>query len=283
LNNSKVLNDIIRSVSDSLLELGWVLYLLIITMVIYASFGLEFFEVDTDNGPAGIGCHSVVSCFILYTYKGVPGQGIDGTVLNTVMRNSLPTGHYLARMAFDLSFFIWVVQILFNIITGLLVDGFGALRDEANERRDILENSCFVCGYTRAQYDDIPNFHGAHFDFHRDTTHHYWLYVYYFIYLRNKDQEEFSGVESYVWSELEKDSLAWIPVKGSAAIQAARAFVEDEEREPVDGRVVDGIHAQVHTMQHTLAALKKQLTEKSAGGGASGGGGEDGGQSGGRN
>ena len=37
-------------------------------------------------------------------------------------------------------------MILFNIITGLLVDGFGALREEDNDRRDILENSCFVCG-----------------------------------------------------------------------------------------------------------------------------------------
>jgi hypothetical protein len=40
-------------------------------------------------------------------------------------------------MFFDLSFFIVVGVLLFNVITGLMVDGFGALRDEANERADV--------------------------------------------------------------------------------------------------------------------------------------------------
>jgi hypothetical protein len=36
--------------------------------------------------------------------------------------------------------------LLFNIITGLMVDGFGSLREDDNIRTDILENYCFVCG-----------------------------------------------------------------------------------------------------------------------------------------
>jgi len=44
---------------------------------------------------------------------------------------------FLGRMFFDLSFFVIVGVLLFNVITGLMVDGFGALRDEANERADV--------------------------------------------------------------------------------------------------------------------------------------------------
>ena len=55
-------------------------------------------------------------------------------------------GTYIARVLFDLSFFIWVGVLLFNIITGLLVDGFGSLREEDNARQNMLDNTCFVCG-----------------------------------------------------------------------------------------------------------------------------------------
>jgi hypothetical protein len=44
---------------------------------------------------------------------------------------------FIARMFFDLSFFVIVGVLLFNIITGLMVDGFGALRDEANQRAEV--------------------------------------------------------------------------------------------------------------------------------------------------
>ena len=56
---------------------------------------------------------------------------------------------------FDMSFFIWVGVLLFNVITGLVVDAFGALRTEGLQRRNILTNQCFICGYSRTQYDDL--------------------------------------------------------------------------------------------------------------------------------
>jgi len=54
---------------------------------------------------------------------------------------------YLTRVAFDLSFFVLVGVILFNVITGLMVDTFSSLREEAAERADSLSNECFVCGF----------------------------------------------------------------------------------------------------------------------------------------
>jgi hypothetical protein len=62
---------------------------------------------------------------------------------------------FLARVFFDLSFFIIVGVFIFNIITGLIVDTFGSLREEAAARADQLDNECYVCGFTRTSYDDI--------------------------------------------------------------------------------------------------------------------------------
>jgi hypothetical protein len=62
---------------------------------------------------------------------------------------------YIARIFFDLSFFIVVGVVLFNVITGLMVDGFGALRDEANERAEVNYSIIFfVCIFNRSVCPD---------------------------------------------------------------------------------------------------------------------------------
>ena len=44
MNNSHVLANVARSVTDSIVPLGWVFYLFVITVIIYAQFGLKYFE-----------------------------------------------------------------------------------------------------------------------------------------------------------------------------------------------------------------------------------------------
>ena len=83
LNNSKMLANIIRSVTDNMVALGWVLYLFIITVVIYAQFGLESFQEAFSNGnDDGAGsCKSVIGCVIQIFYQGT--VNLAPTLLNT--------------------------------------------------------------------------------------------------------------------------------------------------------------------------------------------------------
>ena len=178
-----------------------------------------------------IGCHSVVSCFFLIFYMGIP-QGGMGEVLDAVSNRDQPD--YLQRVAFDLSFFVWVGVLLFNIITGLMVDGFGSLREEDNERNDILENTCFACGFTREIYDDVPNFRGPKFDYHKSEEHDHWSYVHLYVYLKRRDDTDYSGAESYIWDMIDKNDMSWIPRRNSAAIQAANVSIESKEPEAID-------------------------------------------------
>jgi hypothetical protein len=229
LNISEVIANIVRSVTDNIVELGWVFYLFVITIVIYAQLGLEYFEefftYDTDDE---VGCHSVVSCFVLIFYHGAPVGTLED-VLNPISNREQPT--YMKRVFFDLIFFVWVGVLLFNIITGLLVDGFGALREEANEKKEILENTCFVCGFTRESYNDLPNFSRPPFNWHQSEEHPFWAYVHYYVYLKRKNKVNLTGVESYVWALIQTDNLGWIPVRNSAVIQEALAEKREEEDE----------------------------------------------------
>jgi uncharacterized membrane protein YgcG len=114
---------------------------------------------------------------------------------------------------------VWVGILLFNVITGLIVDTFSTLREEAGKRQDILVNSCFVCGFTRANYDDLGITNAPSFDSHKNDVHFMWNYVYFYFYLTRKDPTEYNGVESYVSLLMEEQSLAWIPQRSTLVCQ----------------------------------------------------------------
>mmetsp|Transcript_10620 Transcript_10620/g.13902 ORF Transcript_10620/g.13902 Transcript_10620/m.13902 type:complete len:330 (+) Transcript_10620:253-1242(+) len=199
---------------------------------------------------------------MLILYKGVP-EGTFSEMMISVDKKDGPI--FQKRLIFDLSFFIWVGMILFNIITGLLVDGFGSLREEDNERRDILENSCFVCGFTRTGYDDIPNFRGPNFDYHLTDEHNYWSYVHYYVYLKRKNKTEFNGVDTFVWAMLQEGNLGWIPVRNSAAIQQANIVIEDPDavaENPALNEHFDKVSSLIKSSMDALAS--KQQKNKDA-------------------
>ena len=131
ISNSTLLQSILKSVTVPANSLGMVFYLFIVTGIIYAHFGLAHFEpylsynTDTAAAPDTPGCHSAVSCFWLIMYKAVPGGTIDSVINDIDNRNVDGAPDYQLRMLYDMVFFIWVGILLFNIITGLMLDTFG--------------------------------------------------------------------------------------------------------------------------------------------------------------
>ena len=88
-------------------------------------------------------CNSTFTCFWYIFFVGVPA----GTISDLMTEVTVYDGEeYWSRVAYDLIFFVWMGVLLFNVITGLMVDTFGALREESNERESTLSNSCFICG-----------------------------------------------------------------------------------------------------------------------------------------
>jgi len=262
LNISKTLSFIIRSISDNTSSLCWVFYLFTCTVAIYAQFGLRYFEeffAYGDDDSLRAGCHSTLSCFILIFYHGLPSSSLDGAVLNPA-DNTNP--HYIQRVIFDLTFFIWVGLILFNIITGLLVDGFGSLRESDAARIDLQKNECFVCGFTRTDYEDSPNLpdNDKGFEYHKDNEHDYWQYAYFCIYLNRKSKDDLTGVESYVWSMIQKKNTEWTPTRNSLAIQIkTESKVADEADSAIDPEALEKIGRDVKDLKKSFSALEKVI------------------------
>ena len=83
-----------------------------------------------------------------------------------------------------------------NLIFGVIIDTFGDLRSEKQEKDYTLKNTCFICGLDRSKFDNNT----VSFDEHTKLEHNLWHYLYFLILIKVKDKTEFTGPESFVFS-----------------------------------------------------------------------------------
>ena len=60
---------------------------------------------------------------------------------------------YIGRLFYDLTFFFLIIIIWMNIIFGIIIDTFAALRDEKNMKDNDEHNKCFICGIDRGMFE----------------------------------------------------------------------------------------------------------------------------------
>ncbi len=75
-------------------------------------------------------CHTLTSCFVSTVYNGIRAGGGIGEALGHISQTN---EHYWLRLTFDLTFFIFVIICLLNIIFGIIIDTFADLRDKRND------------------------------------------------------------------------------------------------------------------------------------------------------
>jgi len=131
------------------------------------------------------------------------------------------------RIIYDLTFFIILGVLLFDVVTGVILDTFGELREEVNERKDKMENETFISGIAREKVEEL----GAEveFDTINDKDQNVWNYLFYIIYLKNKDPSELNGIESYTMECIESDDTLWFPQKTCWRIEYSNQTIDDDK------------------------------------------------------
>ena len=71
-----------------------------------------------------------------------------------------------------------------------------------------LARTCFICNFERKDFEQKDK----SFDYHRETEHCKWNYVYYIIYLLNKERLEYNGIETLVMEKYLGNSTEWFPI-----------------------------------------------------------------------
>ncbi|KAF3844752.1 hypothetical protein F7725_007915 [Dissostichus mawsoni] len=173
-----------------------------------------------DGRPAG-GCglslhcgglQLLQECYLFHMYVGVRAGGGIGDEIED------PAGdpYELYRILFDITFFFFVIVILLAIIqvfmmgfvvAGLIIDAFGELRDQQEQVKEDMETKCFICGIGNDYFDTTP--HG--FETHTLQEHNLANYLFFLMYLINKDETEHTGQESYVWKMYQERCWDFFP------------------------------------------------------------------------
>lgn len=137
-------------------------------------------------------------------FNGIRAGGGIGEALGQLTRTS---DHYWFRVIFDLSFFIIIIICLLNIIFGIIIDTFAALRDQRNEFNNLVNSKCFICEQEKFIIESI----GEGWKVHTDQSHNIINYLYFFIFIKNKDIQDCSGVEKYIKESIMNKDYKFIP------------------------------------------------------------------------
>jgi 5-bromo-4-chloroindolyl phosphate hydrolysis protein len=162
------------------------------------------------------------------------------------------------RYAFDIAFFIIVLILLLNVIFGIIIDKFGALRDQHAKNLQSANSYCFICSLSKQQLDtEYLREHGISkgFQHHIRTEHNMWDYMRFMLYLQHKDRTEFTGAESYVFKMVEEGNLEWIPFNKTLLLEhthTATASIQEQLQE-----TMQRLNGMERSMRQVKAAVEQ--------------------------
>ncbi|KAK6316799.1 hypothetical protein J4Q44_G00121990 [Coregonus suidteri] len=203
----KDLRTILSSVTHNGKQLMMTLGLLAVVVYLYTVvafiFFRKFYNKSEDEDEPDMKCDDMMTCYLFHMYVGVRAGGGIGDEIED------PAGdvYELYRVVFDITFFFFVIVILLAIIQGLIIDAFGELRDQQEQVKEDMETKCFICGIGSDYFDTTP--HG--FETHTLEEHNLANYMFFLMYLINKDETEHTGQESYVWKMYQERAWDFFP------------------------------------------------------------------------
>lgn len=97
------------------------------SFVAFITFRDTYISLDTgDSPPYNSYCERLGYCFTSTLNNGVRSGGGIGDTLEQL---SIEEDLYWGRYAFDLTFYIMIIVLLLNLIFGIIIDAFAAMRD----------------------------------------------------------------------------------------------------------------------------------------------------------
>jgi len=205
-------------------------------------------EPDDEN-PAQYCCVNMLLCFVCL---------IDNLIKNDAKIATTLAGSHFQRAyqmdytiyAYDNIALIILKMLLLEILAGLIIDTFGALRDLDISKNEDLKGSCFICGLPVEEFEK-PGC--ANFETHIAKEHYMWNYICYLGYLRDKDQNDYDGIEQYISRQMANNSISWIP-------NGKTLFLDQETSENIVFDNLERTDLSLEAMQTSLTRLRQIVT-----------------------
>jgi hypothetical protein len=249
LTMSETLQAVITSVTRPISHLTQTFALFIIVILCYTAVAFHLFGensfVNEDGDPA---CFTLVDCFVYSVYFGMR-EGDFSAILSD--HDEGGSRSEVNRIIFDLTFFVILGVLLFDMVTGVILDTFAGLREEIAERQELTKNETFVSGLRRHFIEELEG-NAVDFNVVNEEDQNKWNYLFYAIYLDAKEGDEMNGYESYVRECLDKGDSGWIPTKTSWIIENLGVGADNEEED---------LGAEIGELRNEIKSLGKKLEE----------------------
>jgi len=172
--------------------------------IIYVYSVIGFFLLRS-NYSDPLDCSTLFHCILTTFDYGIRNGGGIGDALNPY--NSI-SPYFWLRFFFDTTFFIIIIIITLNIVFGIILDTFGELRDTREKIEEDIRSKCFICSIAA----DVFQRQALGFKHHIKNEHNMWHYLYFFIYLDEKDKDEYTAAEEYVEKKKASNETDYFPI-----------------------------------------------------------------------
>ena len=270
---SNRLSNVIRAVTTNITDIASTFTLMIIVVYIFTAFGLyEYgqllvFEVEDslalNQTSMSIGytedyslCPNLGICLLEFIDAGLRSGDIVDAAFDDFTFKDGEGAAWAWKIMYGLLFFLIIGVILFDIVTGIIIDTFGMLREELQARNTIFRNNSFIADIDRVTYEE----QGWSFDALVKEEHDPFLYVYLIAHLHEKDEDRYSGAESFISNAIKEADISWLPEKTSWKMQMKDIAADLEDTDDLMEKMKNDLIAQAKEENSKLeASIMKKI------------------------
>ena len=203
------LKNVILSIKHRHKEFTRAFFLAFIFMYAMSNLAFFFFNKDytqeLDYHDDNV-CKTLIFCVLNALDNGLRARGGigDSGIRISFMRDK---GHYIERLIMDDIFFLLVVIIAIDLVFGVIIGEFDALRGEEQKHEADRLYHCFICHVNKNTLEK----NRQNFYLHVNKEHNMWNYVSYMIFVKLSNIHDLNSINSYAREKIDNKDISWLP------------------------------------------------------------------------
>ena len=206
---SDTLINVINAFSSPKKQIAVTLILFLLVEYAFTIFIFVFYQEQALDIKKNQFCNSFSRCFITVlegTFKNPNG------LINTLKKIDINTGIYLGgRFWLDNLFAIIVILLVLQMLAGIIVDNFSALRERQQVISEDKYNICFICGMHKNKINKLYGSKEGGYNQHIKLDHYYWNYLFFIMTLLKMKQKDMNEIENEIYNNYINQNFGWIP------------------------------------------------------------------------
>lgn len=201
ISMSPTTQAVLNAVYDPRKQIAMTITLTLIILYIFAMFDFFFFgEPGTDFAGSTYNYNTLERLFKLLVRYGFPYASPINQMVQTISSY---------RVFCDLAFFLSCI-VMSNVLKGITIDTFVALRSNLEKRIEDTTERCFICGIEKNTFNRTLDRDA--FRQHIKDDQNLWNYIYFIMYVWEQDKDDDDGFEWYARRCIDDNDLSWFPM-----------------------------------------------------------------------